>query len=359
MRTAVDRLLGLGAALAAASVLVAVSPTSGQHPAPPAPVALDVAWPHAQRGSITARLPDATAYQPGIFLDAHTSVGTAPSTDGRYLRLVVRGAGASIRQLRRLPANRHPSFSNFTRAGDLLAWVEDTSAGRRQLWSINLRQPQPARQLTADLGDAVLNGVPHDLVIAGGRLYWTAGTPQHRDTTEIRSIALAGGPTTTRVEPGQWHLSAWPWLANGAGQPAGTTALTNMTTHQTITVPGTGLHTTTCDPVWCQIVTLTRDLAPRTDLMHPDGSTRLHIPGVTVPATSDVAPLNRFEILSATGPYSNATGTSQLLIFDLATRRTVQISPAARGAAYNAGVLWWSTGPAGTSIWHTLDLRTI
>jgi hypothetical protein len=358
MRTQPDRLVALGAALTMSGVLLAM-PFANQKPPPAPPTTAELAWPHAQRASLTADLPDGATFQPGIFLDAHTSVGTAPSPDQRFLRLVVRSADAPIRQLRRLPLPANPSFANFTVAGNILAWVEHTDSEQLSLWTTNLRDGRPARQLTADTGNPVFDSSQYDLLIAAGRLYWTATNPEALNTTEVRSIALTGGPVDTRVEPGTWKLSAWPWLVTGRGEQTGTTKLRNMTTNQTIAVSSAGRYAMDCSPTWCHVVALSRT-GYRVDLMRPDGTNRQHLTdGAALPAIVDVAPLDRFELLAQLGPYSDLTGTRQLLAYDLATHQTVQVSPDARAISYNNGVLWWASGNLSTPLWHTLDLHTI
>ncbi|MDT5030635.1 MAG: hypothetical protein QOC94_806 [Actinoplanes sp.] len=73
----------------------------------------------------------------------------------------------------------------------------------------------------------------------------------------------------------------------------------------------------------------------------------------------DVALLDRFEVLSETGPDSDLTGTAGLIVYDLLAGRTVDVSAAAVMAFARGGVLWWSTGDQETLMWHTLNLRTI
>jgi len=69
--------------------------------------------------------------------------------------------------------------------------------------------------------------------------------------------------------------------------------------------------------------------------------------------------LDRFEILAETGPDSDLTGTSGLLVYDLKDSRTVDLSAAVDGVFGRAGVLWWATGDQDALIWHTLDLRSV
>ena len=358
IRTSLARAAGLGTALAASAVLLAVPP-AGAKPKPAAPALAALAWPRAQRGSITANLKDGTAYEPLIFLDAQTSVGTAESPDGRSLRLLLRGADASVRQLRSLPVAKDPSFQTFAVAGNELAWAEGSRGGHTQLWLINLRDGKPAKQVTADTGDAVFYRSQYDLVIAEGRLHWAAAGPNN--ATEIRSVALTGGPVDTRVEPGNWELSAWPWLVNGVTEAAGTTGLRNLATNQDVAVAGVGNRSATnCSPTWCRVVTLARDGYNNIDLMHPDGTARRRIAGGTATTViADTAPLDRFDILAEQGPTSDLTGNVELIAVEIATHRTIEVSPDAGKVAYRDGVLWWSTGSLDTFVWHSIDLRTV
>jgi hypothetical protein len=318
-----------------------------------------LAWPHAAGSTVDTGLADGTAYQPRFFVDAVTSVGTAPDPEGRTMRLLLRGVDSSLRELRSRPLAEAPSFGNFTITGDDLAWVEGTNGASLQLWTVNLRDGQPARPVTTDTGPAVFGGSQHDLVIADGRLYWVAANPGRRDVTEVRSVALAGGPVDFRTEPGAWELSTWPWLVNGPGDPDGATSLRNLLTNGHLAVATSPRHTARCGPTWCQVLS-TVDGGYRVELMHPDGSARETVSsGDASPAIAAVVPLDRFVVLAQADTYSGLTGTKHLLVFELATRRTVEVSPAARTVSYTGGVLWWSTGTQAAPVWHALDLRTV
>jgi hypothetical protein len=356
--TRFDRLLGLGAALVATALLLVAYPG---HPAPPPdqPVPAAMAWPRAQGATFGSALPDGTAYQPRFFLDAATSIGTVPDAGHQSLRLVVRGGDSSVRQLRSLPLRDMPWFGGFALAGDVLAWAEQSQGESLQMWVVNLRDGRPARELTDDTGDAVLSGSAHDLQIADGGLHWAAATQDHPDLTEIRSVALTGGSVDIRRVPGSWELSAWPWLVDGRGVPRGTTIVRNLLTNRDIAIPSSARQATRCSPSWCQVVSPST-AGFRVEVAHPDGTDREAVSdGTAVPAIADVAPLDRFEVLSQLGAYSDVTGTRQLLVFDLVTRRTVEVSPAARTVACSGSVLWWSTDTRDAPVWHSLDLRTV
>ncbi|MFI7544038.1 hypothetical protein [Actinoplanes sp. NPDC049599] len=348
---------GLAVALAAGGALLAYRPDEPR-PAPGGRVALAAAWPAAQRADLRGNLRDGPIYQPGIFLDARTSLGTAPSPDGTAERLVLRAADDSIRELRRRPLATNPEFGAFAAAGDDLVWTESARGEPTQIWTAR-GSGGPARRLTADTGNAVFFGSQWDLVLADGRVHWAAAK-EGAQVTEIRSVALTGGAVAVHEEPGEWALTAWPWLTDGGGDQAGTTRLRNLATNRDTPVESTGAELITCAAAWCRVLVMNGDGLARIDLMHPDGSGRRRIAGSTAgAAVTDVAVLDRFEILSETGPESDLTGTAGLLVYDITADRTVEVSPAADGAFSRGGVLWWATGDQDSLVWHTVDLRTV
>jgi hypothetical protein len=353
------RLLYLGIAVAASAALMFL-PAAQQPRKQPLPTLAQV-WPAAQRGTIPADLPDRTAYEPGLYLDAKNSVGTAPSPDGKFLRLVIRLAGGGIRELRRIPMNRNPSFESLTAAAGAVFWAESTDGGQ-QLWTADLRAGRPARRLTADTGDARFYQSQYDLVIAQGRVHWVAAAPQTgtAPATEIRSVALAGGRVDVRTVPGTWALSGWPWIVDGWANTAGTGLLRDLMTGRERAVPLTRRGVTACSPTWCQAVSIDDDGYQQIEIARPDGQDRRRVGqrGATT-VIADVAVLDRFEVFAQITGESTLTGRNQLLVYDIATHRTVAISPEGGSVAYRDGVLWWSTGNQDSFLRHSLDLRTI
>jgi hypothetical protein len=155
------------------------------------------------------------------------------------------------------------------------------------------------------------------------------------------------------VEHGEWSQTAWPWLTDEIGR------LLDTSTGRLVEVAIAGRETATCAPAWCRVMVLGQTGLDRIDLMHPDGSARRRIAGGGAQAAvTDPVVLDRFVALAEPGPYADLTGTAPLLVYDAATGRTVDVAPAAHGPATRNGVLWWSTGDE-TTIWHTLDLRTV
>jgi hypothetical protein len=354
--------LVLAAAVVAGSVLL-LSPTDeGQADGTPAvpsnrtPVA--EAWPQAQRATITGTLSDGTDFVPGHFFDARTAVGTAPSRDGRALRLVIRQQDGSARQVRSVPAGRDQTFASFTSTAADLVWVETGSGTAPEIWAMDLRdRTAAARRLTADTGAATFFGSPYDLVVAGGRVYW-ATVPPGATVTEVRSVPLAGGAVTVRTEPGAWTLSAWPWLTDGSDQTS-RARLRNLETNQDVEVTGSGTELLTCGPTRCR-VTVVSDGGTRLEVMSHDRSARRVVADDTAtPVGSDVAVLDRFELLFETQAGTDRTNAAALLVYDLIADRMVEVSTAVDGAFSRGGVLWWSTGDGDRTLWHTVDLRTV
>jgi hypothetical protein len=346
--------ISLAAALLATGALL----TGGRTEKTPVPVggplSVAQAWPRAAHADLPELL-----LTPALFLNATTVVGTTPTRDGAFLRLVVQTPDGGQRELRRLPTRGDPRFDNVTAAGGQLLWTETTDGAPLQIWTADVRAGRPSRLLTADTGNALFYGNQYDLLVNGGRVYWAAGPADGGPVTQIRSVALTGGSVRIGEQPGEWALSAWPWLSDDAGGAAGTTRLRNMETGQETPVAATGAELSTCGPVWCRVMVMAGGRLARTDLMHPDGSGRRRIagPGAQT-AVTDVAVLGRFEILSEPGPESDLTGTAGLLVYDLSTGRTIRLTAAAGNAYTRDGMLWWSTGDQETTLWHTLDLRT-
>jgi hypothetical protein len=163
-----------------------------------------------------------------------------------------------------------------------------------------------------------------------------------------------------RVEAGSWQLSAWPWLVDGVAAASGATTLRNLTTGQDVPVAAPPRSVTNCSPTWCRAVSFDDDGYPRIELMRPDGSHRREIAtGEVETQIADIALLDRFEVYARVDANANLTGNAQVLLYEIATRRTVEISPDASGVEFRGGVLWWTTGSQDAFVRHALDLRTI
>ncbi|SDY06481.1 hypothetical protein SAMN05444365_101552 [Micromonospora pattaloongensis] len=357
--------VGLVAALAAAAALLGLPTETPQRPAAPGLVTLAGTWPDAKPTEIPGVLPDGPGYAPLFFLDAHASLGTAPSADGRQLRLVLRAADGQVRELRRLPAAASPQYVGFVLAGDDVAWAESVAdgagLGRTEIWAADLRTGAPPRRVTADTGDVVFFNSQYDIVAADGRLHWMSVPRDTQGETEIRSVALSGGPVTARTEPGQWALSAWPWLVSAGSGQTGPVQLRDVDGEQVVRVKAAPTELLTCSPVWCRVLVLSGEDGPaRLDLMRPDGSERQRVAGGTATASvMDVALLDRFEVLSLVNSQTAVTSKQQLVLYDIQRKRTVVVADGVGSVLTRAGLLWWSTGDNETTSWHALDLRTL
>ena len=328
-------------ALAAGAALFVLAPDDDPPAPPPGRTSLAAAWPHAA----TADLPG-LLLTPALFLDARTVVGTRPTPDGAQLRLM-RGAT----ELRRRPVAGAPVFDNLAVHGDALVWSESADGTATGIWAADLRTNR-TRRLTADAGDVLFFGSRHDLSIHDGRVSWA--TAAGAGATAVRTVALTGGPVSTRVEPGSWQMSAWPWLT-GEG------ALRNLETGKDVAVAAGGTELATCGPVWCRVMVTGAGGLVRIDVMHPDGTARQRVAGPAAGAAlPDAAVLDRFEVLTEPQPNSAVTGTEGLLVHDITTKRTVDLSVAATAVHCRGTVLFWSTGDSPeTTVWHTLDLATV
>lgn len=312
--------------------------------------------PRSRRGAVPGNLPDGGLFTPVLFADVDTLVSTATAADGRTARLLLRD-GDAFRELRRVPTASAPEFDDFTAAGDDVVWAESADEAPTRIWTVNLRDGRPPREVTADTGNAVFFGTQNDLVLADGRVHWAAAATT--GVTEIRSVALGGGPVQVRREKGEWALSNWPWLTDAAGGPASAVRLRNLSDGTEISVAVPGGQAAECSPTWCRVMVSDSRGLVRIDLMRPDGSERRRIAGAEVfAALGDVALLDRFEALSTTLPESELTGVAALSLYDVTSGRTVELCPAAGGAFARAGILWWSTGDATATMWHSLDLRS-
>lgn len=358
------RRLGLAAALAAGLALIALPSAKTKPQGEPPPLAVEHVWPKAQRADIPADLPDGPAYSPVFFLDARTSLGTAPSPQGTHLRLLMRAADGALRELRRLPIATTPQYGGFALAGDELVWAESTGdeagKGHTEIWTANLRSERAARRLTADTGDVVSSNSQYDMLINAGRVYWAAVSPEREPATELRSVPLAGGEVAVRTEPGRWALSSWPWLVSAGSGQSGPVQLKDLDARRVIDVDAGATDLVTCSPAWCRALVLSGDGPTRIDLMRPDGKDRRRIAGGSAtPSVIDVAVLDRFEVLTQANAQTTTVTIQQLMLYDLRRKRTIVVADGVGMVLCRGGVLWWSTGDSETVAWHSLDLRNL
>src|SRR6185312_10949583 len=119
--------------------------------------------------------------------------------------------------------------------------------------------------------------------------------------------------------------TAWPWLVDGAGGQSGSTLLRDPVRLREIRIVTSGLELTSCSPAWCRVLVIGGDGVTRIDAMRPDGAGRRRIAGPEASAAiTDVAVLDRFDVLAEQRPGSDVTGVQGLVVHDLATGRTVE-----------------------------------
>ncbi|HET8657377.1 MAG TPA: hypothetical protein VFM55_00070 [Micromonosporaceae bacterium] len=368
LRWRLTRLSGLAAlavALAAAAVHVALpSPERGPS-RPGGPLTLATAWPKARVVDTPARLGDGTAFTPLHHLDAQTAVGTAPSPDRTAVRLLLRGADGTVRQLRALPERLEPQFGGFAAGGDDLVWAESTTGpdgqGETRIWRVGWRTSAAPVALTADTGDAVFFNSQYDLVIADAAVHWVAAARTPTQVTEVRSIPLTGGAVAVRRVDGAYALSTWPWLVSAGSGQTGPVTLRDLGSGATVAVAAPPTELVTCSNTWCRVLVLATTADPaQLELMRPDGTDRQKVAaGQVNAAISDVAVLDRFEVLAQAGRDGSPTSSQQLMLYDIDNRRTVPVATGVGAVGCRGGLLWWSTGDNETLTWHTLDLRTL
>ncbi|SNT37520.1 hypothetical protein SAMN05421812_105119 [Asanoa hainanensis] len=358
------RWTGLFAALVAVVWLLSLSPDRPLDAA--APAGVGSVWPQAVRGSVSGSLAGGETYTPGFFLAADTSIGQAVSADGLVIRLVVVRGAEPARELRRLPADSAPQFFGFVAGQGWVAWAEsaEDAEGRRttSMWVIGTDAAGAPRRIVADAGDVRQTDSAYELAIADGRLHWTVPGPDPDPSTELRSVVLDGGDPRTTTVPGMWSPVAWPWLVDSIDAVAGgRVRLLDRVRHETREFVAGMADFPSCGATWCRSIILDDDNGGgRVDLVRVDGTQRRRMagPDVGLPLT-DVAVLDRFEVLTGLDPASATFQGRPLSLYDIARGTTVTVAADAVSVLCRGGFLWWSSGFEDRVSWTALDLRTL
>ena len=371
MTRSVRTWFGVGAGLAVIGLLLGLPapkrPAAGVRPAATASVpggpTLASVWPKARPFPIQALFPDGSAYTPVVVLGPDSSIGVTASADGQRTDLVEVPASGAPRLLQSQLVTDGGSFDGLSFTADRLYWMhtlsDTTGKAHVTLWTA-ARSGGPSRQLSADVGAPVFYGSQYDVQPVGDRLYWAAARPGHPDQTELRSIPLTGGTVSVRVIPGAWAMSTWPWLVTAPSASDQPTRLQNLGTGQLVTVRVPANKQVTCSPTWCRMIPNNSAQATETDLVRLDGTDQRVIGDANAAAiASDVALLDRYEVLMTIVNTSGRVAVSKLTLYDIARRRAVLVDPAATNAGARGGFLWWSTGDNETLAWHAVDLRTL
>jgi hypothetical protein len=364
------RWLPVSAALVLIGVLVAL-PAPRRMAAVPAPAAsarsgaggsggadlpgLAGTWPRARPLALPDP-PDGSVFSPQLVLSATTTVGVATSPDGRQAALVAASADGRTRVVQTAAGGL---FQGVMLAAGRLYWMLTAAdaSGRVGvgLWSA-APDGGPAVLLTSDVGLPLLPGPGQGMPVMGGRLYWTAtqaggarlGPPQ--GPTQLRSVALSGGPVQVRTVPGVWTMSGWPWLVTAPDTGAAPARYDLDHSLATAVAVPAGYRQVSCGPAWCVAV---GDAG--VELVRPDGSDPRPLPGAgSTPATGEVVLVNRYAPL-----LSPAGAGRRLVLYDITAHRLVVVASAVTDAGSDGRYLWWSTGDHEALRWHGLDLESL
>jgi hypothetical protein len=354
--------LALAAALAAAGWLLAVPTPVAQH-RPGTDWTLEEAYTNATVINLHGYADGAWSYQPLAFADAHTSIGASLSPDIGGTKLIVITDGHTARVLRSLGQKLAAQFLGLRIAGDIVVWLEQTAGddghGDAVLWAGNWRTGA-VRELTRDVGEFTFYNAQDDLVVRDERVYWTASGPGTTPTTEIRSVALNGGPVQTTTIGGSWQQIGGTLLTTARAGGATRTEILDWASGRRRTTPDSPGALVSCTNAWCQAVILGTGNATRIEVFNLDGDHR--VTAATGPVTAvlnDVALLDRWEVYGrSTGSDPNLT-TLQILLYDIVTKRLIVFGDGAEQITARDGYLWWSTGGGDYVTWHVLDLHAL
>jgi hypothetical protein len=349
-------------ALAAAGWLLTLPTPAAPH-RPGTDWSLNEAYANATVVNLYGYADGAWSYQPLAFADAHTSIGASLSPDSGGTRLIVVTDGTTTRVLRALGQRLAPQFLGLRIAGDTVVWLEQTAGSYGHsdavLWAGDWRTGT-VRELTRDIGEFTFYNAQDDLVVRDGRVYWTASGTGATPTTQIRSVALTGGPVEVRTVDGSWQQIGGTWLTTAVTGGAVRAEILDWASGRRRAVPDPPGALVSCTQVWCHAVVLGTDAATRIDVFDMNGNH--HATAASGPVTAvlnDVALLDRWEIYGRSTSGDPDLTTLQVLLYDIATGRLTLVADAADQITGRDGYLWWSSGGGDYVTWHMLDLHAL
>jgi hypothetical protein len=354
--------LGVAAGLVVLGVLIAL-PAARPAAAPAGAATLLDVWPGARPVTLAATLPTGDIYTPLLVLDATTSLGMTSRPGAQDSVLVLLTDPARPRPLQTLSPSTGDNVEAVAATPDRVFWlrsVDGSGGGPEQasVWTAR-RDGGPAQPLTTTAGPATTSSSQFDLQVADGRLYWTTVSPGSVPTTELRSIAVSGGPVRVQSFPGSYGLTTWPWLTTTLGGIGGVNELRNAVTGQRVPVATGSADQPTCTPTRCRVQTSTAS-GTRITYGRPDGTGRRVVPpDAGTPATAEVALLDRFAVLTAPTSTDVNSALQRLVLDDLTADRRVTMDVGVTRVGGYGSWLWWSTGDQETLTWHLLDLSTL
>lgn len=353
-------LLALVVALAAAGRLLTLPPPH----TPGTDWTLTEAYPDAAIVDVPGYVDGDWAYQPMLFLDARTSVGTATPAAGGEMKLMIVEAGGATRTLRTLTQADAPQFGGLAAGEGRIVWLEQTAGpdgqGKAEIWAASRDGADP-HALTGDVGEFAFFNSQNDLIVRDGRVYWIAAAPTDTISSEIRSVALSGGRVDVRPRDGGWQFVGGDWLATAMTSGGGATALVNWRTGTRADIPNQPSELVSCSSALCRVLVLGGDGgATRIDVMKPSGQERrTAVAGAVTASLVDVGLLDRWEVYSRAGRGTSALSSQQVLLYDVEERRIIAVADGAGQILGRDGYAWWSTGTGDYVTWHALDLHTL
>ncbi|HEX8866169.1 MAG TPA: hypothetical protein VF821_10985 [Lentzea sp.] len=304
------------AALAATVLVVAPGPVRVPGRLAVAPAV--TAWPGARISTLPGNLPDGAVFAP---LSPDLRAGESGG------RLVIDGD-----VVRSGPAQ-------YALAATSLVWLERGTGLFRMADSV-------AELITSDIGNAKVLESQYDVVVHDDHVSWAAVGPE--GTTEIRTVALAGGAVEKLVLPGKLALTDWPYATSAEIEQGGPSALVDLRTSARTVVNGQSYELIDCTPSWCRVQVLRQGGTARLDLMRVDGTGRRSV-GALRPAVQDVLLLDRFAVL-----VDDTRGA--LCLYDLDRGQLADLASEFGAVVARGTAVWWSTGDNTSLTWHTIDL---
>nr|WP_246480977.1 hypothetical protein [Amycolatopsis umgeniensis] len=296
-------------------------------------------WPDARIGTEAVT---GAPYTPLAYLDSGVSAGITRANDSIRLTL-------GDRVVREVPPSGSPRFV-LSQAPDALVWLELSDVTRAgSLWRAGPLGENPVR-VTSDVGRVVLLESQYDLVVHDGQVSWMA---VRGDATEVRTVALSGGPVTVTPLSGDFALTAWPFATSAAIEQAGPSELVDVRDGRSTKVDGQSVELVDCTPSWCRVQVLRQSGTARFDLMRPDGSERRRVGGKGIrPAFGDVVVLDRYAVV-----VDDDRGA--LVLYDTVSGRMADLATEFGTVLARGPFVWWSEGGNEALTWRVLDLRTL
>lgn len=344
------RAVALAVLFAAAARLLTLPATGA--PDPPPPIV-----------TIHGYADERWTYQPLAFVDDHTSIGPSLSPDDGGAKLLVVTDGKTVHVLRTLAQELAAQFLGLRIAGDQVVWLEQTAGADGQgdaVLEVADWRTGSTRELTRDVGEYTFFNAQDDLVVEDGRVSWAASAPGDSERTEIRSIALAGGPVDRRTVDGAWQQIGGSWLVTATTGGAERTRMVDWRSGKRIDAeqPPGGL--VSCARVWCRAVVLGAASSTRIDVFDLAGKRRkTAVSGRVTAVLNDVALLDRWEVYGRSTSGDPNVTAMQVLLYDVDTGRLVVVADGADQITGRDGFVWWSTGQGDYVTWHMVDLRAL